>query len=146
MVASLVTERMKQIHQICRRYQVERLHLFGSAADGQMRPGRRHIRHVHSGERGGESLDGGDQAKRRVAEWKFLPKDFDASNLFVYSLVDGERRRVHFVERAGSRNTSIGKAETLLPLEPRPGHRSLLVRLRATFHRGMREDDGYLFF
>ena len=38
MVASLVTERMKQIHQICRRYQVERLHLFGSAADVQMRP------------------------------------------------------------------------------------------------------------
>ena len=38
MVASLVTERMKQIHQICRRYQVERLHLFGSAADIQMRP------------------------------------------------------------------------------------------------------------
>lgn len=38
MVASLVTERMKQIHQICRRYQVERLHLFGSAANGQMRP------------------------------------------------------------------------------------------------------------
>ena len=61
----------------------------------------------------------GDQAKRWVAEWKFLPKDFDASNLFVYSLVDGERRRVHFVERAGSRNTSIGKAETLLPLEVR---------------------------
>ena len=38
MVASLVTERMKQIHQICRQYQVERLHLFGSAANGPMRP------------------------------------------------------------------------------------------------------------
>ncbi len=38
MVASLVTERMKQIHQICRKYQVERLHLFGSAANGPMRP------------------------------------------------------------------------------------------------------------
>lgn len=38
MVASPVTERMKQIHQICRQYQVERLHLFGSAANGPMRP------------------------------------------------------------------------------------------------------------
>lgn len=38
MVASLVTERMKQLHQICRRYQVERLRLFGSAVSGSLRP------------------------------------------------------------------------------------------------------------
>ncbi len=38
MAAALVTERMGQIHQICREYWVERLYLFGSAANGEMRP------------------------------------------------------------------------------------------------------------
>lgn len=38
MVAALVTERMGRIRQICREYRVERLYLFGSAANGDMRP------------------------------------------------------------------------------------------------------------
>lgn len=38
MAAALVTERMGQIRQICREYRVERLYLFGSAANGEMRP------------------------------------------------------------------------------------------------------------
>ena len=38
MAAALVTERMGQIHQICREHRVERLYLFGSAANGGMRP------------------------------------------------------------------------------------------------------------
>ena len=38
MVAALVAERMGRIRQICREYRVERLYLFGSAANGEMRP------------------------------------------------------------------------------------------------------------
>jgi len=38
MPAALVTERMGQVRQICREYRVERLYLFGSAANGEMRP------------------------------------------------------------------------------------------------------------
>lgn len=38
MVAALVTERMGRIRQICREYRVERLYLFGSVANGEMRP------------------------------------------------------------------------------------------------------------
>ena len=37
-MAPLVAERMDRLHQICERYRVERLYLFGSAANGGMRP------------------------------------------------------------------------------------------------------------
>lgn len=38
MIAPLVAERMDRLHKICERYRVERLYLFGSAANGEMRP------------------------------------------------------------------------------------------------------------
>ena len=38
MIAPLVAERMDRIHQMCEHYQVERLYLFGSAANGGMCP------------------------------------------------------------------------------------------------------------
>ena len=38
MVAALIAERMGRIRQICREYWVERLYLFGSVANGEMRP------------------------------------------------------------------------------------------------------------
>ena len=38
MIAPIVAERMDRIHQMCERFQVERLYLFGSATNGGMCP------------------------------------------------------------------------------------------------------------
>ncbi len=38
MTAPIVAERMDRLHQMCERYRVERLYLFGSAANGGMCP------------------------------------------------------------------------------------------------------------